>query len=236
MNNACHSCDSTIRRIYPWFIILAIVSTVACHQSVVFIGLPQDRYDHNRTIEISIVAKALAAKPFLLANEYYGPRSSDIFPTVSLKELGPAYDGLPDAVMIPVFTGLLLPLDSRPGGRQAGDRRDLLEYLAAGIMAGTGVEAAGVSGDVIQAEREFQSLLSFFESADALKGSRADILKRLSAAKIKGCPATIKDSRFNSKSFEDTFAVRFRQFWFILFKIPGQASYSRLVVVPDVER
>jgi len=224
------------RRIIPWVIILAIVASVACRPSVVFIGLPQERYDHNRTIDVVIESGTVAGNPFLLENQLYAPRSSAVFPAVKLKGFPPASDGLPEAVLVPVFTGLLLPLDSRPGVPQGGDREDLLEYLAAGPLAGVGVERPGASGDMALAEREFRPLLDLLGSADALKGSREDVLKRFSAAKIKGCPATVADSRFHPASFAGTLVVRCRQFWFVLFKVPGQAGYSRLVVVPDLKR
>jgi hypothetical protein len=236
MNRGSDKSVHLVQRYYPWLITLALVIFPCCRPSVVFIGLPMDRYDHNRTIQIQFETYAASTYILSLENQHYTPFSTGISTKVTLKGFPPAADGIPDAVMIPLFTGLLLPLDSRPIEGQVEDRKDLLEYLAAGAIAGAGVEPSGVSGDIVRTEREFQPLIDFLKSAEALKGSRAELIKRLSEANIESRAATISDSRFSSKSFEDSFAVLYRQYWFVLFKVPGQTSYSRLVVVPDIKR
>jgi len=229
-------CRIFARSCLLWLVLLTVAAGVACRQPVAFIGLPQDRYDHNRTIEVVIEKEGSEAIPFLLGNQHYAPLASADLPALTLKGYPKAPDGLPEAILVPVFTGLPIPLDSRPDAPRSGDREDLIEYLAAGPLAGDGVESPDIIGDVALAEREYRPLLDFLGSAEALKGSREDLLKRLTAVKIKAGPVRFMDSRFHPASFADTLAVRFRRFWFVLFKAPGQAGYSRLVIIPNLKR
>ncbi len=203
----------------------------ACSRTQVVIGSPDQRYDHNRTREVSIMAGDSAGAAATLEAACFAPYAREGWPSVRVGDCPSPADGLAHAVLVPVFTGVPLPLSS--SGPGSDDRADLLEFLAAGPLAKAGIERPDATGDLALADREFRPVLDIMASADALRGSPEEVTARLAAIHIKAPRVNIVDSRFSPLSFAHRLAFRVRRFWFILFRAPGQAAYSRLVVVPE---
>lgn len=215
----------------PALLALILGLGVACGEKIVIIGHPSERYDHNRTLPVAIQAADSAGAAALLEDGCYAPLIWAGWPVVGIQDCPAPADGLVHAVLVPVFTGVPLPLSA--SGPDGGDRADLLAFLAAGPMARAGIERPDATGDLEIAEREFRSMLDFLASAEALEGSRDEVAARLTGLRIKTPKVEIIDGRFNPLAFADRLAVHFGRFWFILFKAPEQPAYTRLVVVPD---
>jgi hypothetical protein len=64
-----------------------------------------------------------------------------------------------------------------------------------------------------------------------LSGGRVQVVRRLSSPKVVFADEVV-DSRYRLRAFADVLAFRFEKFWFILYQLPGNDHYSRLVVVP----
>jgi hypothetical protein len=206
---------------------------VSCTHKVAMIGSPYERYDHNRTQKIVITMRNDTDKTITtsVVDEVYIPSGSAYFPTAQYKERGSEVDNLPVANVVPIFTGVSLPLSSAPAKEGSSDREDIIDFLAEGPYAQAGVLLGETMGDIKSAEITYKPVLDLLGSKEQLTGEREQIIERLSHLDINFADEII-DSRYRLRSFADVLALRYEKFWFILYKLPNNNYYSRLVVVP----
>ena len=218
---------------------LAIIPTGCC-STTLFIGAPQLRYDHNRTQALKTWAYnerhdgpptelTLAAGP---SDEVYRPASYRAFPRAASNGATNG-DLLPAASLVPVFTGVPLPLSHSPptDTNAVSDRDDLLDFLADGILSQAGVERGGALENIAAlAEKAYTPMLDLLESATQLK-SREAVLAWASTHCVNHT-FNVVDSRYRARAFADIVGLHYRDFWFVLYRLPKAAGYSRLVVVP----
>ena len=140
-------------------LIVGVLGT-SCVQRVV-IGSPYERYDHNRTLPIAIAGLVdlgcLAGQG--LRDEVYVPYGSGYFPTAEYVGRSPGRDQLPAANLVPIFTGVSLPLSSVAQGNGESDRDDLIDFLAQGPLAKDGVERGATMGDRVAAAAAYGPVL-----------------------------------------------------------------------------
>ncbi|MCP4149339.1 MAG: hypothetical protein GY757_16450 [bacterium] len=199
----------------------------------VIICSPYERYDHNRTRELVVEYPGGTEQCYAeLTNEIYAPYGTSTFPKVNYRQTGNAGGRIPVANLVPVFTGLQLPL-SRETTTGKSDYKDLVDYLAAGPLAYAGVEPGAMAGDDITLiEARYQPLLQFLESKDKLKGSRTQVILNISVKARVLFAKKVIDTRYRDSSFSEPLGFCYRDFCFILYRTPGSESYTRLVVVP----
>jgi hypothetical protein len=221
-------------RTWPIAAVSIVLFLVAgCTTIVVPMGSPYDRYDHNRTrvILTPVTTGSEETITRVLGDEAYRPSGSEYFPTAKYAESDTSTDTLPAANVVPVFTGVSLPLSTVPvkGGRS--DRDDLIDFLAEGPYAQVGVQPGETMGDSKSTQIAYASVLDFLGSREHLSGGRTQVVRRLSSIKVVFAD-DVMDSRYRLRAFADVLAFRFEKFWFILYQLPGNDHYSRLVVVP----
>ncbi len=213
---------------------IVLIFVVACSTVVVHIGAPYDRYDHNRTRAILIPSTTDPAETAarVLGDETYRPSGSESFPKAQYAESDSSADTFSAANVVPVFTGVPLPLSSTPvkGGRS--DRDDLIDFLAEGPDAQTGVEPGDTMGDTKSTRMAYAAVLDILGSREHLSGGREQVVRRLSGLNITIADEVV-DSRYRLRAFAHVLAFRFEKFWFILYQLPRHDHYSRLVVVPE---
>lgn len=221
----------------PFFVAVSIVLflVVGCCTTVgVHVGSPYDRYDHNRTRAIitSIATGSTEAVTRMLGDETYRPSGSEYFLRAQYAENDSSTDTLPAANVVPMFTGVPLPLSSVPvkGGRS--DRDDLIDFLAEGPYAQVGVQPGETMGDAKSAQIAYAPILDFLGAREHLSGGRVQVVRRLSGISVVFADEVV-DSRYRLRAFADVLAFRFEKFWFILYQLPRNDHYSRLVVVPE---
>ena len=207
-----------------------------CTTVVVHMGSPYDRYDHNRTRAIitSITTGSTEAVTRVLGDETYRPSGSEYFLRAQYAENDNSTDTLPAANVVPLFTGVPLPLSSVPvkGGRS--DRDDLIDFLAEGPYAQVGVQPGETMGDTKSAQIAYAPVLDFLGSRESLSGGSAQVVRRLSSLNVVFADEDkVVDSRYRLRAFAHVLAFRFEKFWFILYQLPRNDRYSRLVVVPE---
>jgi hypothetical protein len=210
-----------------------VVFCISCAPKVAMIGSPYKRYDHNRTQKIVITMHTDTDRTITksVIEEVYIPFGSAYFPTAQYKEKGSETDSLPAANIVPIFTGVSLPLSSAAVKEGRSDREDIIDFLAEGPYAQTGVQPGEMMGDTKSAEITYKPMLDFLGSKEQLSEERKQIIERLSYLNVDLADEVI-DSRYRLRSFTDVLALSYKKFWFILFKLPGNSCYSRLVVVP----
>ncbi len=225
--------------------ILAVVSivlflVVSCSTTtVVHIGSPYDRYDHNRTRAILISSTTGSAERIpKVPEETYRPSGSEYFPMAKYAESDGSDDCLPAANIVPIFTGVHLPLSNAEvkGGRS--DREDLIDFLAvaSGPQAQVGVEPSSTTGNTRYAEIAYDPVLAFLASKEQLSEGRDRVIHRLSSMSV-GFADDLVDSRYRLPGgFTDFLAFRFKKFWFILYQLRNKDHYSRLVIVRESEK
>jgi hypothetical protein len=215
----------------PLILLIYVIAGGGCIKHAV-IGSPYERYDHNRTRQIVISSSESDIKSKEApVDEVYIPFGSDYFPKAHYQNVRDEADGLPAANVVPVFTGVSLPLSSSPVKNGRSDKEDLLDYLAEGPLAQTGVEPSATMGDVVAVGMAYKPILEILESKEQLSAEKKQLIEKMSAFCIS--PAdTVIDSRYRMRAFADVLGLRHEHFWFILFKLPGKSYYSRLVVVP----
>ena len=213
---------------------IVLISLVGCTTVVVHMGSPYDRYDHNRTRAISISAtKGLAeSDPLVVGDEDYRPSGSEYFPTAQYEENDSSTDTLPAANVVPLFTGVSLPLSAVPVRDGRSDREDLIDFLAEGPYAQVGVQAGETMGDTKSTRIAYAPVLDFLGSRERLSGGRVQVVRRLSDINVVFADEVV-DSRYRLRAFADVLAFRFEKFWFILYQLPRNDHYSRLVVIPE---
>ncbi len=226
------------------------------------IGSPHNRYDHNRTKKILIKLPYERVKPILdfyapkdkdcepeenqkqsdfmlsiskLENRNYRPMGSKEFPSAQFE--GEGNNGFPDklpaANIVPVFTGVRLPLSDKSAPNNGkSDRADLIDYLSEGPLAHAGIEPKKLTGMSDTIKTTYKDLFDFLGSKEKLTGERSQIIERFSPDLKIEIADEVVDSRYRIRSFSDVLGLRFKEFWFILYKLPGLDYYSRLVVVP----
>jgi hypothetical protein len=220
--------------------LFAVVSTllilaVGCATAVVVhMGSPYERYDHNRTRAILMSASTGSAETVsrLLGDEVYRPSGSEYFPSAQYAEKDSSTDILPAANVVPLFTGVSLPLSTVPVKDGRSDRDDLIDFLAEGPYAQAGVQAGETMGDTKSARTAYAPVLDFLGSREHLSEGRAQVVRRLSGLNVVFADE-VADSRYRPRAFADVLAFRFEKFWFILYQLPRNNYYSRLVVVPE---
>jgi len=213
---------------------IVLIWVAGCSTVVVHMGSPYDRYDHNRTRAILTSATTEPAAPVarVPGDETYRPSGSEYFPRAQYAESDGSNDALPAANIVPMFTGVPLPLSVVPvkGGRS--DREDLVDFLAEGPTAQVGVQPGDTMGDTKSTRIAYAAVLDIFGSKELLSGGRDQVVRRLSGLNIVFADQVV-DSRYRLRAFGDVLAFRFEKFWFILYQLPRSDHYSRLVVVPD---
>ena len=208
------------------------ITVLGCQPKVVMIGSPDDRYDHNRTRKIMVTFhdKSDLVITRKIPAEVYVPFGSDYFPAAVYVGGGGAADDLRAANVVPVFTGIALPLSDSLSAGGKSDRKDLIDFLAQGPFAQAGVEPGAMAGDTKSTEDAYTPVLDLLASGDRLSDEREGILKSLPSRDVDIAEKVI-DGRYNMASFQDVLAIKYKDFWFILFKLPSKRTYSRLVVV-----
>jgi hypothetical protein len=75
-------------------------------------------------------------------------------------------------------------------------------------------------------------VLDFLGAREHLSGGRDQVVRRLSSLNVVFAD-DVMDSRYRLRAFAGVLAFRFEKFWFILYQLPRNDHYSRLVVVPE---
>ncbi len=210
---------------------LAFCVAGCCRPTVIHLGSPHDHYDHNRSR--LIVSPAIRdGKPTPVREEAYRPQGLEpAFPSATYESAAPVADGLKAAHLAPTFTGVPLPLSDQPVPNGSSDRRDLIEYLAEGIAAQAGVTGGdALTQDLLgPTETTYGPMLELLAS-DSI-GEREQLLEWVANHDAKWTDR-ILDSRYRARAFADRIAINFGDYWFILFQLPDQDTFTRLVVVP----
>ena len=216
------------------FTIMILGVSCAPKQRIVIISSPYERYDHNRTKKIVIEFPGTTEeKPFEVKDTDYIPIGSKRLPSAYYDEMSRAADELPAANLVPVFTGVILPLsDDSTTSSGRSDREDLIDFMAAGPLAQVGVEPGDMAGDIETTSILFTPLLDLLDSEEELEGDKEQIIKRLSSKLDIVVADEIIDSRYRLRAFSSNLGFCYKKFWFVLYKTRKTDYYSRLVVVP----
>ncbi len=221
----------------PFFAAVSIVLflVVGCCTTVgVHVGSPYDRDDHNRTRAIitSIATGSTEAVTRVLGDETYRPSGSEYLLKAQYAEIDNSTDSLPAANVVPLFTGVSLPLSTVPVKSGRSDRDDLVDFLAEGPYAQVGVQPGETMGDTKSTQIAYAPILDFLGSRENLSGGNAQVVRQLSGLNVVFADEVV-DSRYRLRAFAHVLAFRFEKFWFILYQLPRNDRYSRLVVVPE---
>ena len=212
-------------------LVITVLSVGCCH--IAIIGSPYERYDHNRTQ--TVFAKCADGATLFqgtLTDDIYKLEGSRLFPHASYKDRYSEGDQLPVANVVPVFTGISLPLtDVAVGEKGLGDRTDLIDFLSTGPLKRAGIELPDMTGDHGATAIAYGDALDLLSSMQYLKGDRKQIVASLEAKNLKIADEVV-ETRYFFSSFSDILAFRQGDFWFVLYKLPEHNYYSRLVVVP----
>jgi len=196
--------------------------------ALIRIGSPHDRYDHNRTRPIASPVLR-DGKPTKVVDQAYAPVGNP-FPVVASVPPESSADALAVAHLVPIFTGVALPLSSAPTADGRSDRDDLVDFLADGPNAQHGVTPGDLSGDIAATAVRYEALLDVLQSEDMLQtGGRID---QWAAAHGIASTKRVVDARYRSRAFAETLALYCDNFWFVLYRLPTNQRFTRLVVVP----
>lgn len=200
-----------------------------CGPTVVHLGSPHDHYDHNRTRRI--VSQAIRdGKPTVVPEEAYRPKGFEAaFPSATYESAAPAADGLKAAHLVPTFTGVPLPLSDETFPDWDSDRADLIDFLAEGKGAQVGVGRGETTETLLgPIETAYKPMLDLLAS-DSI-GDREQLLEWVANHDAKWTDR-ILDSRYRSRAFANRVAINLGDYWFVLFQLPDQDTFTRLVVV-----
>jgi len=214
-------------------IVLLAVAVSGCltRPAMIHVGAPYDRYDHNRVRPIVIDATHAGKGP-AIDDRTYAPTGGG-YPKAHYASGKPADDGLAVANVVPVFTGVPLPLSATPADGAPSDRDDLVNYLAAGAMAQDGVTPRGMPGDTKEAAVRYGVLLDLLASPDVARDGTEQIEQWATARGI-STSKRVLDSRYRMRAFKTNgvLALYCDGYWFVLYQLPAGKGFSRLVVVP----
>lgn len=232
----------------PWrkkvFLLILLLFAWGCSKNI-YMGSPYERFDHNRTRPLTAVPGS--NQPNLdnirTFDDSYTPYGSEDYPTLFYNTPNPGKRALPDANLVPVYTGLSLPIKScKPdnndkalfcpeGTRQRSDRDDLIDYLASGRFEYVGVEPKDAPGGPDQAEIQYRPVLELLG-----KKIKTENWKNHIANNLEGdveFPDQIFDARYFRESWKNPIiGFRFQHFWFILYAYKKSEHFNRLVVIP----
>ena len=223
-------------------IAVLLLGLASCRSTpvVVQMGSPIDRFDHNRSCEVTATAinrgnrTPIDEELYVLCAESVPCDHDDptcCSTTIAISGAPPAADGLCDAQLMPVFTGVRLPLSEGAGSCGRSDRSDLVAYLARGPLARHGVAAGAIEGDKTKAGADYQPVFEILASEEVLLHDTPELDRLLKTRRFK-TTTFVDDSRYPLASFTGVMALRHLDFWFVLYRLPGQERFSRLVVVP----
>jgi hypothetical protein len=217
-------------------LLLALGSCSTYENDVVFVGTPHRRFDHSRTVPVREwtyerrgADRERREEPLVLdataRDETYTPLGHRAFPKAAV-----GGGNAPSAHLVPLYTGISLPLGDVAPAQGSSDRDDLIDFLGAGPAARVGLERGETAGELPERVVAQFTVLRLLASAELLR-DRGSVL---AWAQQNGLSHSfdIRDSRYEAGSFADRVALKQGSFWFILFAMPGSSSYSRLVVVP----
>jgi len=211
-----------------------VITGCATSTRTVFVTSPFDRYDHNRTREL--VTPSTCATTNIVKTQAYSPSGSHFFPKAQLQGASTS-DPLPAANLVPIFTGIPLPLSGVKEASGTSDRDDLLDFLVRPLHAG--IENPGGAADLQEAARRFKPVLDFLADPESLcSTNRQQMLNRLLSQRIVGARRDIADKVVDARyitanAFRDEIAFRVGSFWFIICKWKDSPGYSRLVVISE---
>jgi hypothetical protein len=213
---------------------LLLVGMPACcaNPAVIHLGAPYDRYDHNRVRPI--VSQAIQkGAPTTVDDRAYAPNGSISFPKAEYESGTPAEDGLSVANVVPIFTGVPLPLSSTSIGGARSDRDDLVDFLSVGAMAQAGVKPRPMPGDTKATAARYKVLLDLLASPDMLQQDTQHF-EQWAAQHGITTSKRVLDSRYRMRAFKSNgvLALYCDDFWFVLYQLPQVNRFSRLVVVP----
>jgi hypothetical protein len=165
---------------------IVLFLVVGCTTIAVHMGSPYHRYDHNRTrvILTSITPGSEETVTRVLGDEAYRPSGSEYFPRAKYAESDSSTDTLPAANVVPIFTGVSLPLSSVPVKSGRSDRDDLIDFLAEGPYAQVGVQPGETMGDTKSTQIAYAPVLEFLGSRERLSGGRVQVVRRLSGINV----------------------------------------------------
>jgi hypothetical protein len=144
-------------------------------------------------------------------------------------------DSLPPAQLVPIFTGLPLPLSSAPvAGCDScvSDREDLTDFLASGPGVLAGVDVPDMQGDVTGTKRRAAAVLDRLARPDIVKLDRQQLEALFAALEVEWADLVV-ENRYPPAAVVEKAAFLWQGFWFILHRFPGSAGFTRLVVVPS---
>lgn len=209
---------------------LLLAAGHGCARKIVHMGPPHDRYDHNRTR--LLVSQGLGGEAETrLVDGIYAPRGLLRAQRAHHKPPIPSLDDLPAANVVPLFTGLPLPLSDEPVADGRSDRRDLIDFLSEGPNAQVGVEPGETMGGRKETEARYRPVLEMLSSLELLGGGRRGIVRWASRLAVEFADAVV-DSRYRMRAFDEVVALRYQDFWFVLYSLPGNDRFTRLVVIP----
>src|ERR1041384_160087 len=215
----------------------------------VYVQAPVARYDHNRSRPLCVVttdepapcspaagagaAPVTEAPKLKFGSESYAPQS--VYPYhLQYVQGGAASDSLPPAQLVPIYTGVALPLSAAPiPGCPVcvPDRKDLTDYLASGPGVFVGVDTPDMQGDVTSTAAQARPVLDLLSRHDVTTLTREQLVGLLKTLDLKTADHVF-DSRYPSAAIVDVLAFRWDAFWFVLYRFPAPPGFTRLVVVP----
>ena len=219
-----------LRRLVLLGIALALAGCYHQAPLVLHMGPPHDRYDHNRT-RLIVSPAVRGGRPTKVIEEVYTPGGHDAFPNARYEPVVAAPDGVPAAGVVPVFTGVPLPLSNTASDGGRSDRDDLLDFLAEGPDAQRGIAPGDTMGDIRESAARYQALLELLASPQLLQGGVPSIQQWALAHEVTRTNHII-DARYRASAFADQLALYCDDFWFVLYRLPTQDRFTRLVVLP----
>lgn|GEM_PF-3427229 len=223
-------CSKTLLRHSLWLAALCLTGCASSRPQTPHMGSAQDRLDHNRSCWVTTPA-IMAGQPFRAGSLAYAPHRWPVLPEITLVGQEPAPDGLPTGQLVPVFTGLRLPLSEARGGCERSDLEDLVDYLARGPDSHHGVDPLPTWGNVAAGAAPYAPMLELLGSTRLSAMDVASIRAWAAAHHAKAQDLEL-DARYLTAWFTAAIAIRFGEFYFALYRPQTAAGWSRLVVFP----
>lgn len=216
-----------------WFTCAVAVFALSCRSArppMPAMGSPQDRLDHNRSCQV-VTPAVDGGRPFIVESLDYSPYRSPRTLEVRYLAEESALDALPTAQLVPVFSGLRLPLSDRPSGCERTDVEDLVDYLARGGSGHHGVDPLPTAGNVHALAAAYAPIIELLRSQELLSGG-AERIRRWATAHGTTVTDLVLDARYMLAWFETAIAIRWGEFYFALYRPQTATSFTRLVVFP----